>query len=150
MKNTAYILLMLLWAASLAGHSQQTTVHFEYDDSGNRVLRHITTKELKAGDSLFLSPQLPDMPLDQLAAEGEAAFSVYPNPTPDGLTIAQSGAAIGGSLHYMLYDSHGKVQLQGESATAKTMLNMQQLQSGTYLLRLSYDGKMQVFRVIKQ
>jgi hypothetical protein len=149
MKNSGFIMLIVLWCASFAGHSQQT-VHFDYDNSGNRVLRYLTSKELKAGDSLFLSPELPDLPLEQLAAEGEAAFSVFPNPTPDGLTIAQSGAAIEGSLHYMLYNSQGKVQLQGESATAKTSLDMRHLQSGTYLLRLNYDGKMQVFRVIKQ
>ncbi len=149
MKNIGPFLLFLLLFVGYTSHSQQT-VHFDYDLAGNRVLRYISSKELKAGDSLFLSPELPDIPMDELVAEGEAAFTVYPNPTPDGITIENTGMAISGSLSYMLYDSQGKVQLQGKSPTAKTALDMRQLQSGTYLLRLGYEGKMQVFRVIKQ
>lgn len=150
MKNYGFFLLIMLCGASLASHSQQTTVHFEYDTSGNRILRHITSRELKAGDSLFLSWEIVDMPLEELVDEGEAGYRVYPNPTIDGLTIEHSGVTISGILRYMLYDSQAKVQMQGEGDTAKTVLDMRQLQSGTYLLRLNYDGKMQVFRVIKQ
>ncbi|MCK9236322.1 MAG: T9SS type A sorting domain-containing protein [Bacteroidales bacterium] len=150
MKNYGFFLLIMLCGASLAGHSQQTTVHFEYDASGNRILRHITSRELKASDSLFLSWELPNLPLEQSVAESEADFRVFPNPATDGLTITYSGAAISDILRYMLYDSQGKVQIQSESNTTKTALDMRQLQSGTYLLRLNYDGKMQVFKVIKQ
>lgn len=149
MKNIGPFLLFLLLFVGYTSHSQQT-VHFDYDLAGNRVLRYISAKELKAGDSLFLSPTMPDIPMDELVAEGEAAFIVYPNPTPDGITIEHTGIAISGKLHYTLYDSQSKVQLQGNSNAAKTTLDLQQLQSGTYLLRLGFDGKMQVFRVIKQ
>ena len=149
MKSTTYFFLLLLLANCNNIFGQQT-VHFEYDAVGNRVLRHITVKELKAGDSLLLSPELPVNPADTPLSEGEATFIVYPNPSPEVITIENSGAAITGKLSYQLFDSQGKMQLQGDSPTVKTMLNMQQLQSGTYLLRLRYDGKMQVFRVIKQ
>lgn len=149
MKNIGPFLLFLLLFMGYTSYCQQT-VHFDYDLAGNRVLRYITSKELKNGDSLFLTPNTPDLPMDELVAEGEAAFIVYPNPTPDGITIENKGLAITGNLSYQLYDSQGKVQLQGNSPKAKTTLNLQQLQSGTYLLRLGYDGKMQVFRVIKQ
>ncbi|PKP49047.1 MAG: hypothetical protein CVT92_15565 [Bacteroidetes bacterium HGW-Bacteroidetes-1] len=149
MKNIGPFLLFLLLFVGYSSHSQQT-VHFDYDLAGNRVLRYISSKELKAGDSLFLSPTMPDIPMDELVAEGEAAFIVYPNPTTDGITIENTGIAITGKLSYQLYDSQGKVHLQGDSPKAKTALDLQQLQAGTYLLRLGYDGKMQVFRVIKQ
>lgn len=148
MKSTTYCILLLLMAYCSSAISQQT-VTFGYDIAGNRVLRQFAVKELKAGDSTFLLPAQTE-PLDsELMEDGEAAFIVYPNPSPTDITIENTGKAIEASLSYLVYDSQGKVQMEGSSRTNKTILNLQQLQSGVYLLQIEYSGKWQVFRLIK-
>ncbi len=75
-----------------------------------------------------------------------ASISVYPNPTIDYVQI--NGLTRGTSIQLIGID--GLLLAQPAEATDETaVVNMKQLQSGMYILRVSADGVSKSFRVIK-
>ena len=76
-------------------------------------------------------------------------LSVYPNPTTSHINLRIDNQLSKG-LSYQLYDLHGRLLRQGNITDKITQIDMQKLQSATYLINILQDHKrVKSFKVIK-
>jgi outer membrane protein assembly factor BamB len=80
-------------------------------------------------------------------AENGTLFKLYPNPTQSEITI-QTEQLKQGSI-VKIYDLTGALMLEQVMQQPTTVLNIQQLASGTYLVELHQDNEIAVQRLIK-
>lgn len=78
-------------------------------------------------------------------AEDALEFSVHPNPVADLLTIVTETGAIGRNLH--IYGLDGVEHLSSEINEVEMTIDLNQLSSGIYLIRL--DNSNQIIRLVK-
>ena len=76
-------------------------------------------------------------------------LSVYPNPTTSHINL-RIDDQLGKDLSYQLYDLRGRLLRQGDITDNITQINMQKLQSATYLINILQNNKrVKSFKVIK-
>ena len=76
-------------------------------------------------------------------------LSVYPNPTTDFLTLSATDTDLS-DLKFVLYDLSGKLIEQDQLRDQNTQISMQNLSSGTYLLKVSDNTKtIKTFKIIR-
>jgi hypothetical protein len=94
---------------------------------------------------------------DALAWDGEVAettesyeIKAYPNPVTDKLYVDLDGNMVT-DQDIMLFDSHGKkVMLGGIEPTSETLeIDMRNMISGLYIIRINLGDKVETFRIIK-
>ena len=85
----------------------------------------------------------------QSAILGEISLSAFPNPTSNYLTLHIESEDIEG-FDCVMYDISGKEILQKRIISSETSLNVQQLPSATYFVRVT-KGKNEVktFKIVK-
>ncbi len=71
---------------------------------------------------------------------------VFPNPTTDQITMTVDAQQIGAT--YTIYDNRGRAVLSNKIATLKTVIELENLSNGTYLLHVDGIGN-QSFKVVK-
>ncbi len=74
-------------------------------------------------------------------------YSVYPNPASNKLTINANEQIIG--LPYSIVDNTGKVLISDKLISVNTIVNIENLAAGIYMLQIGNDIK-QSFKVIKE
>jgi len=79
-----------------------------------------------------------------IKSKEELMFTVYPNPVASVLTVAHPYE----KADYWLYSVDGKLINQG--VLKNQHINMEYLQSGIYLLKVSYNGKSLTKKIVKQ
>ena len=73
----------------------------------------------------------------------------YPNPTINHVVLELSDANIT-NLTYLLFDIHGRVVSNGTICQKQTQIQMQNLESGTYILNVNQNNKaLKTFKIIK-
>lgn len=79
------------------------------------------------------------------------AFSVYPNPTADNLTLKISDYG-NEKLFYQLRNMKGQLLINGQIVAQQTQINMSSLPSATYFAHVvdSENKKIQSFKIIKK
>ena len=76
-------------------------------------------------------------------------LSVYPNPTTSHINL-RIDDQLNKGLSYQLYDLRGRLLLQGDITDKITQVDMQKLQSATYMINILQDHKrVKSFKVIK-
>lgn len=82
-----------------------------------------------------------------VATSSTPDIEAYPNPTISGITIRQHNQK---SLHYSLFDITGKLIDTREITTDETLVKMETLAGGTYILKVN-DPKSEIksFKIIK-
>ena len=76
-------------------------------------------------------------------------LSVYPNPAIRHINLRIDNQ-LSKNLSYQLYDLHGRLLSQGNITDKITQIDMQKLQSATYLINILQDHKrVKSFKVIK-
>ena len=76
-------------------------------------------------------------------------LSVYPNPTTDFLTLSATDTGLN-NLKFDLYDMGVKLIEQDQLRDQNTQISMQNLSSGTYLLKVSDNTKtIKTFKIIR-
>lgn len=73
----------------------------------------------------------------------ESIVSIYPNPTTNNVSIAYPGTFV-----YEVLNVDGKVIMNG-SAVNNSILNMEALSTGTYLIRITANNKQELVKVVK-
>jgi len=136
----AAIVLTVLHAATVT--AQQEKVVFQYDDSGNRVSRHIEIEKSTEADSVFYDDLLP-----HLTSEFEAI--IYPNPTRGLITIEVSVTA-DNPVTYVIADQNGKRIETGRFFQSSHTLNLSDQHPGIYYLRLNDRQSKVTYKIIKQ
>ena len=79
--------------------------------------------------------------------EATATIRMYPNPVEDVLTIEASDGALS---KIELYDLNGRMMLVQQVSGSSAELPMSGFTKGTYLIRISYDNKVETKQLIKK
>ena len=76
-------------------------------------------------------------------------LSVYPNPATDFLTLSAKDTELS-DLNYQLYNLSGKLILQDQLRDQNTQIDLRNLSSATYLLKISDNTKnLKTFKIIR-
>ena len=105
------------------------------------------------GKSLILTQLFQDKPIVTLVEEEHSTpvnVHLYPNPTNDIINI-HIGEKIDGPLVLTLLDGHGKPVRSGvlESSNVDKQLNLRDIPSGMYFLRVTKGSNVAVYKVVK-
>jgi len=100
-----------------------------------------------SGDQVFLgksesSPSLSTKSFNALA------FDMYPNPASNNLNIDLPNGAVSAKVEF--YDYVGKLALRGEISPNNNNINVSDLSSGMYILKVITDNKIGSKKFIKQ
>lgn len=136
----AAIVLTVLHAVTVT--AQQEKVVFQYDDSGNRISRHLEVQKSTEADSVFINDKHP-------YPEAELEAIVYPNPT-SGLITIEIAASEDNPVTYVIADQNGKLIETGQFSQCGYSINLSNQQTGIYFLRLSDRQSKVTYKIIKQ
>ncbi len=75
--------------------------------------------------------------------------SVYPNPFTEYIILSFKNMDMRG-LNYTLYDVQGKMISQNKLAGEETNINMKELSSGIYFIKVMNDEEVKTFKLIKK
>lgn len=142
-----YYIISLLVAlfVSLSGHAQ-TTISFEYDDSGNRNLREvISLKSASVPNSLTNGNQEEEI-LESLIGVQETR--IYPNPTK-GLLRIDFPALTGQKTAITVHDQSGKLVIQQSDSGRRATVDLSNYPSGFYIMRITIGQDQKEWKIIK-
>ncbi len=147
LKHILSLALFFMGTATVMAQSQY--VQFTYDGRGNRIGRQITIGPFRKGD------ELSNKSLDTTAIKeqlGKATVLIYPNPIAGEITVnvqdTSQTTPIEGSMLVM-----NVVGTQVGTATIKNgtgNFDFHNQPTGTYILRIAYQGKSIDWKVLKQ
>ena len=126
---------------------------YEYDNSGNRVLRKPNTIYIHNNSTVQTQSFTHDEEEDNFAEMelpgGERTLSVYPNPVRGNLNIQATGE--GSTYTYRMYNVNGMQLLDGDIASeGEHTVPMDDFRSGTYILVIESGDKKETFKIIKE
>ena len=78
----------------------------------------------------------------------ENSFSIYPNPANDKIVIETTQITKGGTL--TIYNINGKELIKRQIRESKTQIDISNLASGAYFVKLITDKKVEVRKIIKE
>jgi hypothetical protein len=140
----AMVALYIVLATNVT--AQQEKVVFQYDDSGNRVNRHIEI-EIEIEKSIEADSAFSDDPLLQLTSKLEA--NIYPNPTK-GLITIEVFVSADNPVTYVIADQNGKLVETGRFFQTGYSITLANQHPGVYFLRLSDLQSKITYKIIKQ
>ena len=132
--------------------AQTTTVHFVYDENGNRVKRWLTVTPYKSADSIDVAEAFRQMEMDTLSFESDKdlfSYKVYPNPAREVIHLEQSQAKEMVDK-YMLFDAGLRPVREGIVSSSHTEISIEELSSGTYILIIKDAIRQETFVIVKQ
>jgi len=122
----------------------QTTIHFNYDGSGNRTRRYI---QLQSTQGANAQEHEPEIFTDKL---GQLEYSIYPNPTKGNLQIEIKNLVEGTTVELLVYDINGK-QLTRQTVTASlTTVDLSGYKQGMYLLHVVEGKNIHKWKIAKE
>ena len=138
-------LLTTLFATLLFGSYAQD-IHFDYDASGNRVLREIINMgSNKKGNDTQGENNNTDPSATYLLGH---KITIYPNPTKSILLIEVDDLE-NETGNIQITNAKGIVVLSTD-LTSQNQLNITNYSSGIYILRIVLQGKSREWKIIKQ
>jgi hypothetical protein len=129
--TTTADLHLLTGNSALIGGTSSTPVTDDYDGDVRHVVPTIGADEL-------------EMVMALLRDESKEAVVMYPNPTHDYLTVNVAGNAL-----LSVYDTQGK-KILDQKAVSKTVVDVQRLVPGMYLLMIRSSSEISAKWFIKQ
>jgi len=130
--------------------SQTTHYHyrFSYDSSGNREKRIFIGTVLKNASIESSTTFNEEKPLIDNAGFGD--IKIYPNPTKGNLVVEIPDLDLK-TVRIMVFNLQGKqLVIKNISPNSRTLLNMQNLSSGMYVLKIIAEQKSSEWKIIKE
>lgn len=133
-----YLVLSILFVvAPFVGYSQ-TTLHFTYDDAGNRTSRTIVVRSLQA----------PDYDMNTSVDLYEDVKVRIKELSTDFLQVEILG--LNNSASISIYDASGKAFLSCNTLETISSIDISALPRGIYVLRIDIDGDENTWKLIKK
>lgn len=131
------VLFLLFVVAPFVGYSQ-STLHFTYDDAGNRTSRTI----------VISSPQTPHHDKDTSVNLFEDTKFRIKEAGMNMLLIEILG--LKNDAHLSIFDASGKTFLSSEISEAICNIDISAVPLGIYVLRIVTDGEESIWKFIKK
>lgn len=153
------ICLLTILTCSISSIAQPMDVIFDYDDSGNRVLReklYLPEGASNTNDSLqtfmdetIISPsERDDAALSRI--DGRTVY-LYPNPTHGRVEVELGSFNVDtDSGDWFLTSVKGTVLLQSENLEKNLKLDLGKYPSGRYILKMNLNGQHKEWIIVKQ
>ena len=155
MNLTKYIPVLLLFSLLLTSlHSQ--TIHFDYDNSGNRYRRELliggggqksmtiyneNTKALNENVKLDLKKE---------ETIGVTSITIYPNPNQGQMVVQVDNLPLDVESLIKIFDLTGKLIFEKRNLETYTNVDITNSPNGTYIMTTSIDKKISEWKVIKK
>ncbi len=137
-----HILLTLIFIFPFISHAQTVqAVVYDYDNIGNRVLRHVQVVALKPGkeplqhiDTTFVetNEQLKDHENSMLSKE---ILKIYPNPFTETVIVENSTWQVSTDATLVIVDATGKLIKSQKVTSCKENIDLKSVSAGTYHVR---------------
>lgn len=156
--KTPIMLITFLFAFPLLMMAQQqdpNTVEFEYDDAGNRYLRHaiyipdVSKSLYNQADSIKNRNIAKAIAADSIIINN-VSVSIYPNPTLGKFKVKFDNFSDEDDIQYSLFSLTGQLIVEGQVNNATTEVDLQNHDNGPYLFKLIINGKSKSWRIIKR
>ncbi len=172
MNKIKFILLTCfgILLSSMLAKSQDFQANYTYDLNGNRIFAtvvYLTTTQMS--DSLSLNQVFPGNEivkpdtsgLPQIGWQpgtkeslGSLEIIIYPNPTHGKIIIEITGATdqqlvmSGNSI--IIWDIQGRQTICSANLTNTNVVDLSQKANGTYLVKVSINGQVKEYKIIKE
>lgn len=125
--------------------------HYEYDESGNRVLRKVIVAKSAYSNPTdsttnFVNQSEQDQYYEEMFGANKA--KVYPNPTNGIVMISFDNPVKDG--YYKLYSVSGQLMYESAIQSSSTLIDLSRFNPGVYLLDISCDGISDKWKIIKK
>jgi hypothetical protein len=135
-----------------AVYGQNTGRKYEYDDAGNRIVRHVITIPNKSSSGHKSIGSESDTIIDNFYTDklGDISLKIFPNPTTSIITVQIDGMEdkIGGIIH--LYDLSGAKIDEQRLSSHRVEIDMSSYPAGAYLATVLINGKTKYWKIVKQ
>lgn len=149
MLNKPCILIALLSLNLIALSGQ--AIHFNYDESGNRVKRYIVLgKGSSSGDETSKKYEESNKSVEFVDKLEELTIKIYPNPTRGQLSVEINGLGIDETVDYQLFSQSGILLGTNKKNGFYFTIDMGQYPGGLYILRLMIEGKISQWKILKE
>lgn len=166
MSNLKFISTLITICLLFHSHSEvyaqkSNEVVFSYDENGNRYSQaplsfELLTDSTNAIDSLYCqglyktSNKLNGDNYDQIGNPEHCEVIVYPNPFNSSFKVDIEGLKSGFSTKLTITSSNGSVLKTLENLQESTVVNIADLNAGTYFLVIYIDGMRTNWKMIKR
>lgn len=145
--------ITIVWAISLliviSCHGQNYTVHFGYDDNGNRISRTLTVAKMEQNYNPTDTIKTTESIEETHNILGITNVSVFPNPTHEKVTISLQGLC-NNSVTACITTITGTILIMSELSEGIHDFDLSDLSSGVYLLHITVADKSQTWKIIKE
>lgn len=143
MKHLSLLLVIMSQCLFFSVYAQNT-MHYTYDDAGNRTSRiQISTRSF--------TPSVQNINEQNISKElSEMTVNVYPNPVISELTISINELPEKNNWKLLLYDISGKLVYQKDQNTIETTVSMSNYPSGVYIVKLIFNETQSIWKITKQ
>ena len=149
MLNKPCILIALLSLNLIALSGQ--AIHFNYDESGNRVKRYIVLgKGSSSGDETSKKYEESNKSAEFVDKLEELTIKIYPNPTRGQLSVEINGLGIDETVDYQLFSQTGILIQSNMNTSSRFTVDLSKHPGGIYILKLMIHGKVSDWKVIKK
>ena len=124
---------------------QRSTVTFNYDANGNRIIRQIEIGGNKGG-----TDNSADIVSPSIDTFETVSIALYPNPTNGQFSIVIHGDKENANLLAIITTMTGEVIVEKNNCVNSEHFDLTQQPAGVYLLRLTVGQESHVWRVIKR
>ena len=158
MKKRFYIKLVsaIFLFVALSSVNSLGQIVYTYDANGNRTSRTLTGQRSAApltfplNAKQFKSLNNKESKAKEELTTLESSINVYPNPTSGILRIAIENYYDPLRGKYQLFNLGGAVLKQSVIDSPDTEINMSKMQNGMYVLRITLNGAVVDYKIIKQ
>ncbi len=145
------IILLLIIAGISNILSAQTTYEFGYDNTGNRILRHVVElRHTQTNNNSNNANNSDSTTLPQTATMGDMQISVMPNPTAGNLQISITNLpeAVQGGI--TVWDLNSKEIYKQDGIYATNKIDLSKQQKGIYMMQIRVGSKKSEWKVVKE
>ncbi|MBQ2853580.1 MAG: T9SS type A sorting domain-containing protein [Bacteroidales bacterium] len=146
------ILIMFIVSLSTGSKSQTYTVNYSYDANGNRIDRIIIVvedcMETPIDTTAIIRSSFPQQ--KEYKDNNSIGISVYPNPVMEGLTIRLTSCEKYTDIKANLYSTLGVCVKNIDIIAKETYVDLSDLSSGSYFLKLIGCDDGRLWKIIKR